>query len=47
VALKSALGVAARESRPAVVNVITSTDRLQGRGFSRHARHSGAEYDAV
>jgi thiamine pyrophosphate-dependent acetolactate synthase large subunit-like protein len=45
--LSLALEYAVRESKPALVNVIISTDRLGGRGFSRHARHSSGEYDAV
>jgi thiamine pyrophosphate-dependent acetolactate synthase large subunit-like protein len=45
--LALALDYAARESKPALINVIISTDRLGGRGFSRHARHSGGEYDAA
>ncbi len=45
--LKTAWDYTIREGRPALVNVIVSTDRLTGRSFSRHARQSGAEYDAV
>jgi thiamine pyrophosphate-dependent acetolactate synthase large subunit-like protein len=45
--LSLALEYAARENKPALINVIISTDRLGGRGFSRHARHSSGEYDAV
>lgn len=45
--LSAAFEYAARENKPALVNVIISTDRLGGRSFSRHARHSGGEYDAV
>jgi thiamine pyrophosphate-dependent acetolactate synthase large subunit-like protein len=45
--LTAALDFAKEQRKPALVNVIISTDRLQGRNFSRHARHSDAEYDAV
>ncbi len=45
--LRTALEYTARERLPALVNVVISTERLQGRNFSRHARHSGGEYDAV
>jgi acetolactate synthase-1/2/3 large subunit len=45
--LRAALDYMSREGKPALVNVVISTDRLSGRSFSRHARQEGAEYDAV
>jgi thiamine pyrophosphate-dependent acetolactate synthase large subunit-like protein len=45
--LTVALEYATREKKPALINVIVSTDRLGGRGFSRHSRHSSGEYDAA